>query len=105
MYSVKRIQPALYRMSALPWAWVKLQELAEILGISEREVWIRHGHLSILKGAMNIAWEDDQEDGDGDENYSYMYEEDLADLDDNLLKTAFVPAGWALAVLKEAKIN
>jgi len=53
--NAKKIRPALYKFDTLPWAWVRLSELAECVGMTPSGCWAQH--FSYLDGELQVLLE------------------------------------------------
>jgi hypothetical protein len=107
---VVKIKPALYRIEGQPWAWVYLRELAyEVLSMNPRDIWEHFFLLSkdidVLGISNGSAFWNIGESGeiahsyDGEE-WQYVFG-NKESFDINLdFGFFFVPAGWALDVIK-----
>lgn len=92
--NTKKIKPALYRLEGLPWAWVKLRELSEVVGRSPTEVCEDFWALSKDIDVLAIS------DGQKMENVLQSREIAYSGGDYFRGEIMFVPAGWALDVIK-----
>jgi hypothetical protein len=91
--SAKLIKPALYKIEGLPWAWVKIEDLAFVLEIEVSQV-VNFFNLTkdLDKAILTIS------------NGEKMFEITEGD---PLWRVGgfYVPAGWADAVLKAAEMG
>ena len=89
---MENVKPAIYR-GPLGWGWVSLKELAEIIGQTPEETWSNFFGLTKDIQYDVLAWSLDLEnmvqDGTEPEDFS----------------KAFVPAGWAMDVLRAVELG
>jgi len=102
---IKKIRPALYRVKGSPWAWVMLGELAEIIGIEASKIVFNYTDLTrkvdIIRPRSGIV-----DQFPGSELYSTLSVLEKGDQESqNRASELFVPAGWALGVLKAVEVD
>lgn len=95
--------PAIYRFESVPWGWVMLEELAEVLGYMPSEVLDRYGALSkdAARGILAVTT------GNVVENISIsnlvaIAQDRESSIESHFGGTFYVPAGWAMDVVKAA---
>ena len=113
---VSRIRPTLYRYSNLPWAWVRLDELAQLdvfEGWTPKQIWRRFFALSkdldILAVASsdgdfaNVGYEGELAYSLRDDEFEYFLGTQAVFNDYLERGDLFVPAGWANDVIEARK--
>jgi hypothetical protein len=100
-----KVVPAVYNSPDLPWGWVNLGELAEIVGLDPLELWDRYFGLTKSLREQRLAVSVDGSvayhvsvTGDTDLFGPKPWDSTLAFY--RILDHLFVPAGWASAVQK-----
>lgn len=88
----KKIKPAVYRGPAR-WGWVSLKELAEVIGQSPMETWDNFFGLTKDIQYNVLAWSSNLDDMVQDGTYPGEF------------NSIFVPAGWAMDVLRAFKLG
>lgn len=92
----KKVRPALYSFPDSTWAWIKLAELAKILGIAPMDCWEKYHTIPFksFKCPRFVSVHYPNEGG--------VKEHSINGLSEMGVKVVFVPAGWALKILQNA---
>lgn len=87
---ITKVKPALYRVEGLPWAWVRLEELAEVIGRCPEDFWGLSKDIDVLAVS------------DGQKMENIFQSREIAYSGGKYFcgDVVFVPAGWALDVIK-----
>ncbi|XOB46283.1 MAG: hypothetical protein ACKKMV_02415 [Candidatus Nealsonbacteria bacterium] len=87
--NLKKLKPAIYQ-GPCGWGWIRLKELAEIIGKNPKDIWYDFFELTKDIEYNLLSWSLDLEE---------MIQDEEREPTRNEFKRLFVPAGWAMDVL------